>query len=246
LSATPFPADQKSQLHLVAANFGQANYGITEKLMYQHAADLLKRFGDKWTIEVSTLRIPLPEWSSDSTMLKSGLPSSYEGAEISDYSDPDIYGSAHVQGRNALIFVYLLSFCAAKKIPLLLTGHQLDVREWDQIGSLRMRCDDSGPLFVDRMNLLSEVGFTFRTRVQAPFLDQRLSKYQIVQLGKELEVDVGRLTYSCIFDTPCVTEQCEQDIIRRKAFAVCGVVDRQKELAEAIKCDRLQDFLATE
>ena len=92
------------------------------------------------------------------------------------------------------------------------------------VGLLR---PDAGAAFERLANLATKAGVEGRTkvRIHTPLL--RLTKAEIVKLGRELELDFG-LTYSC-YDPltdglPC--GQCDACLLRRKGFEEAGIEDR--------------------
>lgn len=223
LSPTENGPDVKTKLYLVAANFGQANWKRTWDLMQHHAGILREKYGHKFDITTTEVAVPLPEWNKDNALFKVGGKS--KGDEvISNYKDTErTYADVFIDGRNAIIFTWLLSWCSKEHITLLLTGHQYEVREWDNLDVWVERTNDISPMFIDRLNLMNECGFRFRTRIEAPFLNNRMSKYQIVKLGKELGIDIGGKTFSCIMEPACGT--CDNCIIRRKSLSIIGIED---------------------
>lgn len=223
---SPTPQDpsvtQRTRIYLVLCHVdGQANFEEAYDLLRHHRVQLSDRYGKRFVFLSHVLKVPMPLWFSTNALKIEGyippeLNVGLDHDRIRTHEDlgPDVY----MDGRNAIIFSYLLSWCSITKIPTLLVGHQYEIQEWDKLDSYRCRSEDVGPAFLDRMNLLSECGFRFRTRIEAPFISARLSKYEIVKLGKDLGLDLGEETYSCLFYPPC--GKCGQCVIRKKAFAI--------------------------
>lgn len=212
----------KTHLRLIAADFGQANWDITQELVFRLRQNLKERYSDRFTVSYEPITFGLPTWSLGSGILKQGYVPE-EADEKVHYDNQRTYRDCFIEGRNAILFSVLLSYCSYKKVPLLLTGHQYEWHEWEQLDSWKMRTEDVSPMFIDRMNLVNECGYSFRTRIQAPFFDLRFTKYDIVKLGLELGVDIGKDTYSCLNSPAC--GKCDNCIIRRKTLAIHGVKD---------------------
>ena len=76
-------------------------------------------------------------------------------------------------------------------------------------------------------NLATKAGVEGRTRVRIHTPLIRLSKAEIVKLGRELGLDFG-LTHSCYDPAPDGTPcgQCDSCLLRRKGFEEAGIEDR--------------------
>jgi 7-cyano-7-deazaguanine synthase in queuosine biosynthesis len=207
-----------SKVHLVACNYGQANWQVTHDLMIYHFRELTARFG----VDISwfCLPVPLPDWSRTTGLATSGFIPPRADAVV-DYDQPvRAYDYAYIDGRNALLFTYLFSYCSHLEIPALLSGHQYETLEWARLDSYRHRTEDFSPMFLDRMNLLQEVGFRNRVRLHAPFMDMRLPKKAIVKLGLDLGVDLER-TYSCQFYPEC--GKCDNCLNKTSVLKELGI-----------------------
>jgi len=245
LSPTENGPDVRTKFYLVACNFGQANWHRTWELLLYHKAIVEKKYGDRFEFIAAEVKVPLPEWEKDNALFKTNVKAGKGDETIADYKDAGrTYEDVFIDGRNYILFSWLMSWCSKENITLLLTGHQYEVREFDQLDSWKMRTEDVSPMFIDRLNLMNECGYRFRTRIEAPFFNMRLTKYQIVKLGKDLGLDLGKDTFSCILEPAC--GECDNCIIRRKALAVLGVKEKQpymenekpvEELTEKTICD---------
>lgn len=227
LSPTPFPKNFKQKVRLIFANIGnQANAEVTHELFHYHFAQLSLRY-PSIKFKKDYLKIPLPDWATK------GNPIHQQGGKPldEDYrpnirNHEDLGPNVYIDGRNTLVLGWILSWCSYKKVPLLLVGHQSEIHEFDDIDTYRGRTDDNSCLIIDRMNLLNEVGYRTRTRIEAPFSTLRYSKYDIVKVGMDLGINLGSSTYSCLFSPPC--GKCGQCVIRRKAFAIFGIEEKFK------------------
>lgn len=228
LTPMDFPPDYKTSVELILADLGgQANFPIANSLMALHKQALKERYGDKFEFTSTVIEVPMPSWTKDNNPLyKQNYIPPQDGGKT-DYNNvrnhEDLGPGAYVDGRSAMLFTWILSYCSVQKIGLLITGHQYDVQEHDKLDSYRMRQEDVGSGFVDRMNLLNECGFRTRTRIEMPLMSNRLSKYEICKLGIELGIELGKTTYSCLFYPPC--GKCGACVIREKAFAILRIKD---------------------
>lgn len=222
LSPTPYPEGMLTEVHLVIQNHGQKTYSKTLKLANKHLEFLEKTYKNTHKFVFHKVDCPLPSWVDvKNGLLQEGfVPNEAEEKIHYEESKRDNQHS-FIDGLYAMMFTQLLSWASHTKIPILLTGHQLETQEWDSCDSYRHRVADSGPFFIDRMNLVAEQGYQFRTRIEAPFCTLRLSKYEIVKLGIDLGIDLGKDTYSCVFTPEC--GKCDNCIITRKAFAIHGI-----------------------
>lgn len=224
--AQPTPPNPKMRVpvYLLSCNYGQANWPITKKLLFEHTEILQQRF-PKFTISAITIEVALPPWVKKGGLFEKGyMPL---GAHEQYQAQSKTYEQELVSGRNAFLFLYMLSWMDHADVQALYTGHQQEVNEWDNLDSYKHRTEDFTPMFLDRMNLLQEVGFGHMMRVEAPFSVLRLNKYEICRLGQTLQVDVG-LTYSCQYLPPC--GKCDNCIIRRKAFGLLNIEEKGKSV----------------
>lgn len=193
----------KSQqtLYLVHCNYGQAVAKHSWDLVCKHE----KLLEDTVAIE---LPIKLPIYSTpvgNEGLFKHGYVPSEESPAKTDYASPLARSYKHelVEGRNAFLFLHMLAWCVDSDIPILYTGHQYQPAEWEHLDSFKHRTEDFGPGFIDRMNLLQEVGFSRRVTIAAPFLTLRWDKKRILQAAQEFGIKPGIDTYSCQFYPKC-------------------------------------------
>lgn len=124
-----------------------------------------------------------------------------------------------LQGRNIAFLAYGAAYALSMGCNSLYTAFQFDEPEW---ASMDKEDDysawvDTSPWFVKAFNQLGLCGgFTKRLTVKAPFLDSRMFKQDIVDLGRSLGVPL-QATYSCEFYPPCGS--CHQCKIRSVVLA---------------------------
>ena len=133
---------------------------------------------------------------------------------LKDY-DKLRYDEFFVEGRNLIMVAYALAYCSAHKIDELLAGYCYSNEEWQLRRSYKLITGDNSPHFVDMINLLTLVGFSHQVRFRAPYYEKRLSKKNIVCLGRSLAVDFDK-TYSCYFIPEC--GKCDNCLIRKEAL----------------------------
>ena len=228
LSPTPAVPGTKATIEVMLARFGQANFDLGWKLAARHIEKLAAMYKDRFEFKQGVVDIQMPNWSEQTPVGYSP-----KEADYTYHQKERSYEDCFIDGRNMILFAHLMSWCSKQKIPILLTGHQNEIHEWDGMDEWKHRSEDIGPNFLDRMNLCNECGFRNRVRIHAPFLDLRLNKYDIVKLGLDLGVDLGAETYSCIHLPAC--GKCDNCVIRRKAFAIHGVEDKSHEHAEGAR-----------
>lgn len=203
-------------IYLVACDYGQANWKVTEKIGQFHAQHLGFNF--------VPLKVILPDFVSHGGLFEVGYKPPKANGPTFDYSEQVMsYAETLVPYRNAFLFLWMMSWCQKANIQTLLTGHQYEDSEWDNVESFRHRTEDFGIFFLDRINLLAEVGAKRYVRTQAPFLETKMDKLKIVKLGLRLGVDLVKETYSCQYMPKC--QLCDNCINRKRIFAEVGLLD---------------------
>lgn len=199
-------------------SFRQANHSISLELCVLHARKLASAYVKYLDINFKVIPVVLPAWSATGVFESGFMPSENSFLQFDQLSSAEYGQKSHIDGRNTILFMHLMSFCAFQDIPRLITGHQLDAHEWSQLDSLKMRSDDVGPAFIDRINLMGEVGFSKRVRVEAPFINARMSKADIVREGWYRGINFDE-TYSCYYAPPC--GRCQNCCIRTELLGKC-------------------------
>lgn len=218
LSPTPRNSSTKTKVYLLQARIGHAaNYRRTRELLDFHWEQLDRRYGNQFEFHYMTFKVKLPKWSKSSVDQEGFIPERHKD-NLTAKTFTELGPNVFIDGRNAIFHLWLTSYCSKNNIPVLLTGHQLEEYEFDELDSYRARTEDVGPYFIDRMNLLTEVGFKNHVRIVAPWLDMRLSKYHIVKIGRDLGINLEDDTFSCYFFPAC--GKCGNCIIRQKALTV--------------------------
>lgn len=203
------------KIHLLTCHYGQANINRTVR-----AADhvrtwmtSVRRFDG---LRAHLIAVQMPDGQPDA-LTRAGYVPKIANEEFT-YRDGEMsYADELVNGRNMVMMLHLASWCADRQIPVLFTGHQLEPGEWAHVDSYRHRQEDFGPYFIDRINLALEVGYRRRVRVVAPFINDFLSKTDVVKWLLDQEFDVKDKTYSCQYEPAC--GKCDNCINRRNVFA---------------------------
>lgn len=121
------------------------------------------------------------------------------------------YKKSLVEGRNAIMVLYALGYCASEELDELWAGYLYGEEEWKNRFSVKMLLGDNSPQFVDTINILSLMGFSHSVRFRAPFYERRLDKADVYEIGKEYEVDYTK-THTCYFPVPC--HKCDNCLLR--------------------------------
>ena len=128
----------------------------------------------------------------------------------------------YVPARNTIILSFALAWAEVLEAPDIFIG----VNALDYSGYPDCRPEYIAA-FENMANLATKAGVegNLRVRIHTPLI--KLSKAEIVKLGRDLGLDFG-LTHSC-YDPdatgrPC--GQCDSCLLRRKGFEEAGLVDR--------------------
>lgn len=157
------------------------------------------------------INMNLHSWQKTEGLFVAG----YKPKEINPLEDWNVlrYKDFFIEGRNMLMVGYALAYCSAKKIDTLYAGYLYSKEEWQNRRSYKLITGDNSPQFVDMMNLLSMVGFSYQVRFQAPYYDLKMDKMSVIEEGRMLGVDFT-YTYSCYFVPPCGV--CDNCLLRKK------------------------------
>jgi 7-cyano-7-deazaguanine synthase len=109
---------------------------------------------------------------------------SISGRRAPGFHDGD--ASVYIPGRNIALFSKAATFCALRRIPVLVSGI-LDANPFP----------DGSPAFFRAMERALSAGLGASIRILAPF--RRLSKDRVILRGRDLPLD---LTFSCINPAP--------------------------------------------
>lgn len=105
--------------------------------------------------------------------------------------------------------------------PQVFFGFQYEPQAWAAQDKGEMPPNDTSPEFIDALNAVSAAAGE-PARFRAPFLENRMSRYQITQLGLALGAPLSE-THSCVMlkDTHC--GRCCQCVKRELAFNLLRV-----------------------
>lgn len=106
--------------------------------------------------------------------------------------------------------------------PQVYFGFQYEPQAWAAYDQRGLAANDTSPAYVEALNRLSRAAGE-PAHFRAPFLDNRMSRYQIVELGQALKVPL-RATHSCVMLPDAHCGRCCQCIKRDLAFGILGVV----------------------
>ena len=100
-------------------------------------------------------------------------------------------------------------------------AHQWDGPTWEAYDKGQFSGFDSSPEFYENLNRTIKT-CRERVMVRAPFVENRMNKAMVVQLGLEVGAPL-ELTSSCIYGWKTVCGQCFQCLIRQAAFKSLGI-----------------------
>ena len=208
---------QGYELEAFYCDYGQATSDTQYKYLFEHCANL--------QIPICPHRVYWPSWArGKGTLFQAGSPGPqmkdpYEAIGMSEeqFAHYQTERRDFLQGRNTIFLTWACAYAVSKGIERVYTGFQLDDPEWDSDSAVEpiLGCDTTPP-FVDAFNLLLCSGFSKHVEVVCPFLENKLTKQDIVNLGRELQVDLDR-TYSCERYPAC--GKCHQCLVRERVLA---------------------------
>lgn len=181
------------------------------QVAFQKQVEMLQYHIEKLGLPaLQIIKINFPEWQRKEGLFKTGYKPD-ENAPLADWEELR-YADFFVEGRNQIMLSYVMAFCSVNKIDEILTGYLYGEEEWTMRRSYKLMTGDNSPQFVDAMNQLSSMGFSHQLRIRAPFYEQYLSKLDVFQLGKELNINY-KMTYSCYFIPACGV--CDNCLLRK-------------------------------
>ena len=203
-STTLLYTNQDLHPTLITVDYGHVAFPKQLEMINQH----VKILG---LADPVVLKIDYKDWQSSPGLFTPGY-APEEEAPLEDWNKLR-YNDFFIEGRNMIMVAYVLAYCSAHKIDELLAGYLYGEEEWRNRRSYKLMTGDNSPQFVDSMNLLSGLGLSHQVRFRAPFYEQRLSKKDVIELGRKWGIDFS-LTYSCYFDKPC--GKCDNCLLRKK------------------------------
>lgn len=156
------------------------------------------------------IKIEFPEWQRKPGLFTADFVPD-ENAPLESW-DALRYENFFIEGRNTIMLAYALAYCSAHKIDELLTGYLYGEEEWKNRRSIKLMTGDNSPQFVDAMNIISQLGYSYQVRIRAPFYEERFDKRAVVEIGKTFGVDFSK-TYSCYFIPEC--GKCDNCLLRK-------------------------------
>lgn len=179
---------------------------------FQKQKELLEYHSEVTGYPLHIISVPFYDWQKKKGLFTENyIPN--ESAPLEDW-DKLRYQDFFIEGRNLIMMAYALGFCSSHRIDELRTGYLYAPEEWENRRSYKMITGDNSPHFVDMMNLLTLVGFSYQVRIRAPFYESRWDKEKVVTLGKAMGLDLKNQTYSCYFVPPCGV--CDNCLLRKK------------------------------
>jgi 7-cyano-7-deazaguanine synthase len=191
---------------VITINYGHVAFKKQEELLNYHIKELNL---DPLII----IDIEYKDWQKTAGLFTLGyIP------QIEDTNDSLRYKEFFIEGRNSIMVLYALAYCSKNKIDELQAGYLYSEEEWNNRRTYKLITGDNSPQFVDIINQLSYLGFSYQVRFRAPYYEERMGKEEVIELGKKLNIDLINKTYSCYFDIPCQT--CDNCQLRKKYLGV--------------------------
>lgn len=207
-------AQSKEHNHLIypiTVDYGHTAFPIQLRLITHHVG-LLRSIGCTHVQAPTVIKIEFHDFQRYSTDLFEPGAKCREVHPLGDY-DKMRYRTMLIEGRNALMVLNAVGFCAHNQIDELLAGYLYGVEEWDRQFTIKLLLGDNSPAFVDAINLLIRMGFSHPVRFRAPFYEARLTKEQVHGIGVSYNVPFD-MTHSCYFPEPC--GKCDNCLLRAK------------------------------
>lgn len=195
-------ADQKPVP--ITIDYGQVAFAKQVEMLQYH----IERLG---LPELVIIKIEFPEWQREPGLFTPEFVPTEENP-LEDW-DKLRYANFFVEGRNMIMVSYAMAYCSANKIDELLAGYLYGEGEWENRRTYKLMTGDNSPQFVDMMNLASMVGFSHQVRFRAPYYEEKLSKIDVINLGKSIGVNFD-MTYSCYFIPACGV--CDNCLLRKE------------------------------
>ena len=192
----------------ITVNYGHSAFAKQEELVQWHIKELKKRGHKIQPLKV--IDITFHGFQRYSSAL---FDTNYKCSEKDPLNEWDQirYEKSLVEGRNAIMVLYAIGFCASLELDELWAGYLYSKDEWKKRLTVKLLTGDNSPQFVDAMNTLSLMGFSHPVRFRAPFYEYKLSKDDVYEIGKEYEIDYSK-THSCYFPIPC--HKCDNCLLR--------------------------------
>jgi len=196
----------------ITVDYGHTAFAIQEELVRWHITKLKQE--SHRILPLKVIHLTFHNFQRYSPAL---FDSNYKCDEKDPLNEWDKirYKKSLVEGRNAIMVLYAMGFCASLELDELWAGYLYSKEEWKRrLSSVKLLTGDNSPQFVDTMNILSLMGFSYQVRFRAPFYERRLSKADVYDtIGKECAIDYSK-THSCYFPTPC--HKCDNCLLRNE------------------------------
>ena len=202
----------------ITVDYGHAAFQKQEVLLRWHIEELRKKSRRRQALKV--ININFHAFQRYSPALFDATYKCNEEDPLNEW-DKIRYEKSLVEGRNAIMVLYAMGFCASLKLDELWAGYLYAKVEWERRLTVKLLTGDNSPQFVDTMNILSLMGFSHPVRFRAPFYERRLSKADVYDtIGKDLGVDYSK-THSCYFPIPC--HKCDNCLLRDEILLEDGL-----------------------
>ncbi len=204
---------ERHEVYPITIDYGHTAFSKQEELLNWHIEEIAEKFD---ILPLKVIPVRLQNFQKHSNALFNPI---YQCEEINPLQEWDQirYEKSLIEGRNAIMVLYALGFCACMKLDELWAGYLYGKEEWKKRFSVKLLTGDNSPQFVDTMNTISLMGFSHSVRFRAPFYEMRLDKKEVYELGLKLGVNFEK-THSCYFPTPC--HKCDNCLLRDQILGV--------------------------
>jgi 7-cyano-7-deazaguanine synthase in queuosine biosynthesis len=198
------------EIHPITVDYEHSAFYKQKALVEWHIEELRRRKLEATIKTLQNIDVQFHHFQRHSEAL---FDPTYKCEEVDPLKEWDKmrYEKELVEGRNAIMVLYALGYCASMQLDELWAGYLYSEEEWKHRFSVKLLLGDNSPQFVDTMNTLSMMGFSRPTRFRAPFYEQRLSKEDVFLIGRGYSIDYSK-THSCYFPVPC--NKCDNCLLR--------------------------------
>jgi len=185
------------EIYPITVDYGHSAFPIQETLAKWHVEALRKRKLETIINPLQNINVQFHPFQRHSQALFDPTHKCKEVDPLREW-DKMRYEKELVEGRNAIMVLYALGYCAEMQLDELWAGYLYSEDEWKRRFSVKLLLGDNSPQFVDTMNTLSMMGFSHPTRFRAPFYEQRLSKEDVFLIGSQHSIDYSK-THTFLF-----------------------------------------------
>lgn len=187
-------------------DYGQVNKNITLEM----AKEQCKKLGV--TLVVSEIK---QNWLKGSII--EGRLQIKEGINENNIYKKNVKSLSWIPARNNIFLLIAGGLAESIGANHVYAAFQFDKVEWELYNKIEDKSlfpgKDLTPEFLKMVNGMAKYNYQTKIIFKAPFIDNKNDCYEIVELGRRLNIDFNK-TYSCRYYPKC--NECEQCIIRER------------------------------